>query len=389
MSNVLPELLFTWLQQLVSIDTTSRNSNLSLINTVEEWLKQQGIDSWLVYNADRTKANLFATIADRQGRTQGGTVLSGHTDVVPVDRQNWHYTPFTLTEHDNRLYGRGSADMKGFLAAVLSLVPEWIQHRPTHPLHLAFSYDEEVGCLGAPSLLDTLKTRHIEPEGCIIGEPTGMQVVVAHKGINLYRCCIHGKAAHSSLTPKGSNAIEYAARLICHIRDMAETSKAQGPYDECYDVPFTTLTTNQIQGGTATNIIPEFCEFFYEFRNLPGIHPDSIQQRIENYVRTELLPKMQREYTDARIVVENLARSPALEADEQAALTKLARSLTGDTQKRKVAFATEGGYFSSYGIPTVVCGPGHIDQAHQPDEYIEINQLKTCVAFLRKLAKAG
>lgn len=377
-----------WLEKLVAFDTTTRNSNLELIEFIQHWLSQQNIPSWLAYNPEHSKANLFATIADQHANTQGGVVLSGHTDVVPVDGQNWHTPPFELTERDGKLYGRGSADMKGFIAVALALVPEWLQNRPKRPIHLAFSFDEEVGCVGVSFMLDELQKRGIQPDGCVVGEPTSMQVIIAHKGINLYRCCVHGKAAHSSLTPQGCNAIEHAARLICHIRDMADRMKAQGPYDHLYDVPFTTLTTNQIQGGIASNILPEQCEFVYEFRNLPGMSPANIQSHIEDYVRSDLLPRMQTEYAQARVDITSTAQAPALEADEQAAITQLVRALTGDSQQRKVAFATEAGHFQHIGIPTVVCGPGSIEQAHKPDEFIEISQMQACEQFLRKLALA-
>ena len=261
------------------------------------------------------------------------------------------------------------------------------------PIHLAFSYDEEVGCAGAPYMLADLHERGIRPEGCVVGEPTGMQVVVAHKGINLFRCKVHGKAAHSSLTPRGCNAIEYAARLICRIRDLADSFKANGPYDQFYDVPFSTMTTNQIRGGIAVNTIPELCEFTYEFRNLPGMRPDDIQAEVERYVREELLPRMQAEFDGARIEIETGAAAPALEASEQAAITQLVRALTEDRVTRKVAYGTEAGLFQGIGIPTVVCGPGHIEQAHKPNEYVAWTSSRpakpSCAAWASPLTAAG
>lgn len=378
----------TWLTQLVGFDTTSRNSNLALIETVRDWLKGQGVDAWLVHNAERTKANLFATLPAADGGVQGGVVLSGHTDVVPIDGQDWDSDPFKLVERDGNLYGRGAADMKGFIAAALAMTPEFLAMPRKKPIHLAFSYDEEVGCVGAPYMLADLQERGIRPEGCVVGEPTGMQVVVAHKGINLFRCRVHGKAAHSSLTPRGCNAIEYAARLICRIRDIADAMKAKGPYDEFFDVPFSTMTTNRIHGGIAVNTIPALCEFDYEFRNLPGVSTDEIQSQVEQYVRDELLPKMRAEYEDADIEIETGAAAPALEASEQAAITQLVRSLTQDRAVRKVAYGTEAGLFQGIGIPTVVCGPGHIEQAHKPNEYVALDQLADSERFLRRLGQA-
>lgn len=377
-----------WLQKLVSFDTTSRNSNLQLIEYVRDALATQGVKAELIHSPAGGKANLFATLPARDGGAQGGIVLSGHTDVVPVDGQPWSSDPFALIEREGRLYGRGSCDMKGFIAASLALVPEFLAMSRARPLHLALSYDEEVGCVGAPVMLDELKLRGAKFDGCVVGEPTSMQVVVAHKGINLFRCRVHGKAAHSSLTPRGSNAIEYAARLICHIRDIADHYREKGPYDEFFDVPFTTMTTNQIQGGIAVNTIPEFCEFAYEFRNLPGMSVQGIQAQVDAYVQGELLPRMRREFADARIDIETGAGAPALEASETAAITQLVRALTDDQGKRKVAYGTEAGLFHKAGIPTVVCGPGSIEQAHKPDEYIEVSQLDACERFLRRVGQS-
>src|SRR5450830_1748732 len=381
-----------WLEKLVAFDTTSRNSNLELITTVRDSLQAQGITPWFAHNAERTKANLFATLpataGPEAGNTQGGIVLSGHTDVVPVDGQKWDSDPFTLTERDGLLYGRGSCDMKGYIAASLALVPEFMAMPRSKPLHLALSYDEEIGCAGAPVMLAELKERGIRPEGCVVGEPTNMQVVVAHKGINVFNCRVHGRSAHSSLTPQGCNAIEYAARLICTIRDFADAMKAEGPYDTLYDVPFSTMTTNQIRAGIAINTIPDLCELTYEFRNLPGMSPEKIQARIQEYVRDQLLPKMQAEFPDAKIDIGAIAGSPALETAEQEAITALVRALTGDNVQRKVAYATEAGLYQRIGIPTIVCGPGDIIQAHKPNEFVAIAQLQRCEDFLRKLGRS-
>ena len=377
-----------WLEKLVSFDTTSRNSNLDLIETVRDALLAQGVQAHLSHNAERSKANLFATLPAHDGQTQGGIILSGHTDVVPVDGQTWASDPFTLTERDGKLFGRGAADMKGYIAASLALVPEFLAMPRAKPIHLAYSYDEEVGCVGAPVMLAELKARGLSADGCVVGEPTGMQVVVAHKGINLFTCKVHGRAAHSSLTPRGCNAIEYAAQLICRIREIADHFKANGPYDDLYDVPFTTMTTNLVKGGIAVNTIPDLCEFTYEFRNLPGMSPASVQARVEQYVRDELVPRMRREFEQAEVEIQTGAFAPSLEASEQDAVTALVRALTQDSATRKVAYGTEAGLFQDVGIPTVVCGPGHIEQAHKPDEFVAIDQLETCERFMRKLGQS-
>lgn len=378
----------SWLQTLVGFDTTSRNSNLNLIEHVRDALQAQGVKVQLIQSPDGAKSNLFATLPAHDGSTQGGIALSGHTDVVPVDGQQWNTDPFALTAIDGKLYGRGTCDMKGFIAAGLALVPEFLAMPLAKPLHFALSYDEEVGCLGAPVMLDQLKLQGQRLDGCIVGEPTSMQPVVAHKGINVWRCTLHGKAAHSSLTPRGSNAIEYAARLICRIRDMADSYQANGPYDQFFDVPYTTMTTNQIRGGIAVNTIPELCEFAYEFRNLPGMDPAGIQAQVEAYVQQELLPRMRREFSDARIEFASLADAPAFDSAETEAINQLVQALTGDREKRKVAYATEAGLFQQAGIPTVVCGPGAIADAHKANEYVEIAQLQRCEDFLRKLAQS-
>ncbi len=376
-----------WLDRLTAIDTVSRHSNLGLIETVRDALTGHGLEPWLNLNADGTKANLFCTLPAQDGATQGGIALSGHTDVVPVDGQDWASDPFKLTDKgDGRLYARGACDMKGFIATALALVPDFMAQPRTRPLHLALSYDEEVFCLGAPFMLAELQQRGIQIDGCVIGEPTSMKPVVAHKGMNQYRCRVHGEAAHSSLTPHGCNAIEYAARLVCHIRDLADAWRAQGPFDEHYDVPHSTITTNLIGGGIAVNTIPASCEFTYEFRNLPGQPWQGIQARIEDYVSTELLPRMQREFPGARVELERAAGAPGLEASEQAAITELVRALTHDRSVRKVAYGTEAGLFQAAGIPTIVCGPGSIEQAHKPDEFVETEQLAQCEKFLRQLA---
>lgn len=377
-----------WLTKLVSFDTTSRHSNLALIECVQTYFSQLGLTCWVDKNIAGDKANLFATLPASNGETQGGLVLSGHTDVVPVDGQDWATNPFELTEQNGKLYGRGASDMKGFIASVLALLPEWVVQERKKPIHLALSYDEEVGCIGMPLMIEEWQKRGQKVDGCIVGEPTSMRVVVAHKGISVYQCKVHGKAAHSSLTPQGCNAIEYAARLICRIRDIADAFRAKGPFDGLYDVPYTTMTTNLIQGGIAVNVVPEDCQFQYEFRNLPGVPAAEIQQEIEAYIHNELLPAMRKEYSEAAVELITRAFVPSLEASEQAAITLLACALRRDNEIRKVSYATEAGLFERAGVPTIVCGPGSIEQAHKANEFIEIAQLDECQQFLRKLIAA-
>jgi len=373
-----------WLAQLIQFDTTSRNSNLQLIEYLQSWFINHHIETRLTRDATQTKANLFATLPAQNGSKEGGIILSGHTDVVPVDGQAWNTNPFTAVHADDKIYGRGACDMKGFLAVVLALVPEFKKLTLSRPVHFAFSYDEEVGCIGAPGMIADLLQAGIKPAACIVGEPTDMHPVVAHKGIQVFRCNVHGQAAHSSLTTQGCNAIEYAAKLICYIRSLADEFKRSGPFDEHYDVPFTSVTTNMIHGGTAHNIIPAHCEFIFEFRHLAHIKPQTIIDKIHAYVHNELQPLMQKEQAGAKIEVDNIAAVPSFEAsNDHAAINQLIRTLSGETGIRKVAYATEAGLFQQAQIPTVVCGPGNIEQAHRANEFVTIEQLKKCETFLR------
>ena len=352
---------------------------------MRDHLAAAGLVPQLTYDPARGKANLFATVPDARGSDQGGVILSGHTDVVPVDGQNWTTDPFDPTVRDGRLYGRGACDMKGFIGTALALLP-FMQRQPlAKPIHFGLSYDEELGCIGAPVMLADLAARDIHPESCLVGEPTSMGVVVANKGIHCYRCAVHGYAAHSSLTPAGVNAIEYAARLICHIRETVDAIKAAGPYDNAFDVPFTTGQTGLIKGGVAANVIPALCEFQFEFRNLPGVDADGIFARIEQFARAVLVPEMKRVRPETDIVFERIAAAPALEAEEKAALTRLVRRLARDDEVRKVAYATEAGLFQNAGIASVICGPGDIEQAHKPDEFVALEQLARCEDFLTRL----
>ncbi|WP_444633784.1 acetylornithine deacetylase [Cupriavidus oxalaticus] len=374
-----------WTQRLVAYDTTSRHSNLGLIETVRDHFLTKGLKPHLSYNPQQDKANLFVTVPAANGDTNGGIVLSGHTDVVPVDGQDWSTDPFRPVIRDGKLYGRGTCDMKGFIGTSLSLLPTILDAKLREPVHYALSFDEEIGCMGAPYLLAELRERGVTPGGCIVGEPTSMRVIVAHKGINAYRCCVKGQAAHSSLTPRGVNAIEYAARLICFIRDIADEFKANGPYDQAFDVPYTTAQTGTIQGGIALNTIPALCEFVFEFRNLPGVDPEAIYARIHAYASDVLLPKMRAEHADAGLTLSKIAAAPSLDVAEQAAITQLVRALTADRDTNKVAYGTEAGLFQRAGIPAVVCGPGDIQQAHKPDEFVALEQLAACEGFLHKV----
>jgi acetylornithine deacetylase len=374
-----------WIERLIKFDTTSFASNLGLIETVRDYLEASGLSSTITYEPTGKKANLFATLPSSSGALNGGIVLSGHTDVVPVKGQTWESDPFEPVVRDGALYGRGACDMKGFLGTCLAMLPQMKAASLREPLHFAFSCDEELGCVGAPYMLADLKARGIQPSGCIVGEPTDMRVIVAHKGINAYRCRVHGLAAHSSLTPHGLNAIEYAARLICFIRDQADRYRSDGPFDKTFDVPFTTLQTGTITGGIAVNTIPAECEFSFEYRNLPGADSALIIESIKDYARGTLLPQMRKEHAGAKIEFDLLANAPTMQACEESAITQLVRALTHDANTRKVAYGTEAGLFQQMGVPSVVCGPGSIEQAHKANEYVTLAQIAQCESFLQGL----
>jgi acetylornithine deacetylase len=369
------------IERLISIPTVSRDSNLGLIEWVRDELLRQGVKSRLTYDDAKKKANLFASIGPTD---RPGVALSGHTDVVPVDGQDWATDPFVPTVRGGRMYGRGVADMKSFIGTVIAHVPQFLEADLKAPLHIALSYDEEVGCLGVRRLIDDLAAAGIRPVGCIVGEPTSMNVVTAHKALTQYRCRVRGHEAHSSLTPHAVNAIEYAARIICHIRGIADRLRASGDRIEGFDVPFTTLQTGVIKGGTATNIVPKECVFNFEFRCLPGADPSQLFDEIRGYAES-LLPEMRAVAPHADIVWEPLADVPACDTAGDAAICALAQALARGETGRKAAYTTEAGLFHLAGIPTIVCGPGSIEQAHKPNEFIELKQIAACEDFIGKL----
>ena len=379
-----------WLTRLIAFDTVSRHSNLALIDDVKAYCEQLGLTVDLTFNDAKNKANLFVTVPAGKDADEinHGLVLSGHTDVVPVDGQDWTSEPFTATIRGDKLYGRGACDMKGFIACALTLLPQAVKlsnvGQLRRPLHLALSFDEEVGCLGAPLLLADLKARGITPDYCIVGEPTNMAMVVAHKGIAVYRCRVHGKSAHSSLTAQGVNAISYASRLIGYVDELAQEISHRSDNDGLFDVPYSTLSVGTIQGGTATNIVPNLCEFTFDYRNLPHMTQDDILAPIAAKV-AELSTQMQARAADTGIELLQEESVPAMTDNDSAELQALIIALTGDDTRHKVAYATEGGQFTNSGIPTIICGPGSIEQAHKADEYVALSEMVRCDEFLQKL----
>jgi acetylornithine deacetylase len=368
------------LQTLVGFDTTSRESNLQLIGFVRDYLAGFGVASELVYNDERSKANLFATLgpADRPG-----IVLSGHTDVVPVDGQPWTVPAFELTERDGKLYGRGTADMKGYIACVLALVPELVQAPLRMPVHIALSYDEEVGCLGVRSLLKVLEQRPVKPMLCIIGEPTELKPVLGHKGKLAMRCDVHGEACHSAYAPQGVNAIEYAAELIGELGRIGQRLREH--QDARFDPPFSTVQTGVISGGKALNIVPADCRFDFEIRALPSQDPGEVAEELQAYAMQQVLPRMRAVSEQSAIHFSELSAYPGLATDTRSQAAELIAAFSGSREFGTVAFGTEGGLFDAVGIPTVVCGPGSMDQGHKPDEFVSVAQLDGCDEMLRRM----
>jgi acetylornithine deacetylase len=371
-------------QALVRMNTVSENSNLPLIHYVRDELARLGVKSRLTYNADRTKANLFATLGEGK---PAGLVLSGHTDTVPWDGQAWSGDPLGADVRDGRLYGRGSADMKSFIAVALAHAGAFLESRAPFAIHFAFSYDEEVGCFGVRELIADMRDAGISPLACIIGEPTSMVPAIAHKGVYRYRCCARGREAHSSLTPQSVNAIEMAARVVVKLRDMAEGFVRNEPRYEGFDVPYSTASVGQFHGGIADNVVPRDAQFRYEFRDLPTADVRAMQDEVVAYARS-LEPAMKAVAPDAGFEFETICEVPSFLGSAEDRVTRLAQRLSGEQGTTLVAFGTEAGIFKQSGIPTVVCGPGSVSQAHQPDEYVSLEQLARCEAFMRGLAGA-
>lgn len=369
------------IRQLVSFNTTSRESNLALIEWVAAYLRGHGIESRLTFDDAGKKANLFATIGPA---IDGGIVLSGHTDVVPVDGQDWSADPWLAMQSGNRLVGRGVCDMKGFIGIALALVPEMVRQDLQRPLHFALSYDEEVGCIGVRRLIADLQNVGFAPGGCIVGEPTGMELVVAHKGKKSYRCRVRGFEAHSALTPRGVNAVEIACEIVTYLRAMAKRHREQGRFDPDYDVPFTTIHVGTIKGGTALNIVPRDCEFVFEFRHLPFDDPDELLRELQSWA-ARFLPEMHAVAPDTGIQFEELSALPGFDTGAGSAIAELGRCCNHGTVFNKVSFGAEASLFHNAGIPAILCGPGHIAQAHQPDEWVTLDQLARCEGFLRRL----
>jgi acetylornithine deacetylase len=370
---------------LIAFDTTSRGSNLALIDFAQALIEKAGGRCRRSPDATGAKANLFATFGPDGN---GGIVLSGHTDVVPVDGQDWSSDPFDAVVKNGKLFGRGACDMKGFLGTALSLLPVIARAKLARPLHLALSYDEEVGCVGVTGLLDDLKRENLRPSLAIIGEPTLMRVVGAHKGgAKLVTTCC-GREGHSSAPEKGANAVMMAGEFVAMLDGVWNELRADA--DARFEPPHSTVQATVIEGGTAVNILAREAEVTWEYRCLPDRDPQKILDRVEERARGEILPKYRVRAAEADFRTQVHAVYPGLVMDEESPALALARELTGANRVEAVAYGTEAGHFQAYGIPAVICGPGSIEQAHRPDEFVALSELDACEAFLRKvIAKAS
>jgi len=369
-----------WARRLVRLNTVSRESNLALIECIADHLRTLQVPVRLTRDDSGRKANLFATLGEGK---PGGVILSGHTDTVPWDGQDWQVDPLGGEVRDGRLWARGSADMKGFIGLVVARTQAFLDADLPQALHYAFSYDEEVGCFGVRHLIADLREAGFAPRLCIVGEPTGMVPAVAHKGVYRWRCCIKGKAAHSSLTPLAVNAIENGARVVTHIADLADGWR-RGPRYEGFDVPYTTAAVGVMQGGIADNVVPEDCSFNYEIRNLPGSDALAMHRQVVERAAA-LEPAMKAVDPATGFRFEDICAIPSFLAPPGDPAVALAQRLAGTDETTLVAFGTEAGLFQQAGIATVVCGPGHIAQAHQADEFVSLEQLARCEAFLARL----
>ena len=370
------------IRRLVGFDTVSHKSNLALIEFVRDYLADLGVDSRLIHDETGKKANLYATLGPAD---KPGVMLSGHTDVVPVEDQDWTSDPFAVMEKDGKLFGRGTCDMKSFVAVALALAPEFLRRDLVVPVHLAFTFDEEVGCFGARRLAQQLEHSPTRPACCVVGEPTGMRAVNGHKGRISVRCRVRGSDGHSALVDKAVNAVEAAAELVAFLKTMARRLKVEGPHDENFDPPYTTVHTGLIRGGTALNIVPAECSFEFEIRNLPNHHPGELVSELKAFAEKTLLPEMQTVSKKAGFTWDERSDIPALAPVDDSEILKLAMRLTGDNKAGRISFGTEAGLYQHASIPTVICGPGDIAQAHKPDEYIAIDQVARCEAFLKSL----
>ena len=371
-----------WLARLVGFDTTSAKTNLPLIEDAAGHLDDLGASVRLIRDDGGAKANLFATFGPERA---GGIVLSGHSDVVPVTGQPWDTDPFVMSERDGRFHGRGTTDMKGFIACTLALAPEMATRGIETPIHIALSYDEEVGCLGVRSMIEAIGRELPRPRLAIVGEPTEMRVANAHKGISQQTTVVTGRDGHSSRPGSGVNAVAYGAEIIGFLDRLSAEYSERANHASRFDPPGTTFNVGVITGGTAVNIIARECAFRWEFRPTPDVDPDEILTRLDDFVEAEILPRMRAVDPAAGVATTVEIAAPTLEPVAGSPAEELALGLTGANAAVAMSYVCEAGLFSGAGIPAVVCGPGSIAEAHQPNEFVALDQLEACTAFLSRL----
>ena len=372
------------LGDLIAFPTVSEVSNLDMIAYLAHRLEAEGAKVDIFHDEIGHKANLFATIGPE---TDGGIVLSGHSDVVPVDEQDWASSPFEMTEHQGHLYGRGTCDMKGFIAAAVAMAPYFAERVRDRPVHFAFTYDEEVGCFGAQALVDSLKQKGIRPGVAIIGEPTMMRIIEGHKGCYEYTTHFHGLAGHGSSPDKGVNAVEYAARYVGRLLELKDALRARAPAGSRFDPTWTTINTGSLSGGVAHNVIASIAKLEWEMRPVQAADAQFVKDDLRRYCDEELLPAMRAICPEAEITTEVIGEVDGLEPVDQNEAKHIMMELTGANTADVVPFGTEAGIFQQYGMSAVVCGPGSIDQAHKPDEYVSVDQLQQCVDMLGRLGE--
>ncbi|WP_198664476.1 acetylornithine deacetylase [Jiangella endophytica] len=370
-----------WMERLIGFDTVSRHSNLPLIHEVADRLDTAGFVTAVRPDVTGDKANLVATLPAADGSMDGGLVLSGHTDVVPTEGQEWTSDPFAATVRDGRIYGRGTSDMKSFLAVALAAVPTMLEAPLREPVHFALTYDEEVGLFGGAQIVGDLRDLGLTPARCIVGEPTGMAVVAAHKSITLARIVVRGLPGHSSMAPHLVSAAFHGAQVITFVQELAEEFEREGPFDGGYTVPFSTISVDYLNGGSFSTTVPGECEIRFDLRTIDGVESDDVVARIRERAG-QVEAAMRERHPSTGIDVTVLAQAPGLTATTDSALVDVLTAAGAEAPGVKVAFGTEAGFFSSVGIDTVVCGPGHIEQAHIADEYVSIEQIRTCERVL-------
>ena len=381
---VFPETLKI-LADLIKFQTVSGTSNLKLIEYCEKKLNESGATSFKTFHKSGLQANLFSTINGKEKLNSGGIILSGHTDVVPASSNEWSSDPYIAQEKDNKVYGRGSCDMKGFIACTLVMAPLFAKQKLKKPIHFSYTYDEETSCLGAPVLLKELKKRNVNYSVCIIGEPTDMKAIHAHKGYNEYKTYFTGLAGHASDPVHGVNAIEYAIRYANKLMELREELKKRKSKDSVFTPPYSTLQIGKISGGLSTNVIADQCIVDWEVRPITPEDGKFISQNIESYAKETLLPEMRKVYPKANIKKETVGETIGFNKVEKSDAVDLVCNLTGDNSRGAISFGTEAGLFQELGISTVVCGPGSIKQAHTIDEYVTFDQLKLCLKMLVNL----